>query len=438
MPTSTPGGSGSAASDPDLLTFDREMLTHDDGGGDPGGRLPAHLAVRPRWTGRRRGPDLPDRLPLRARGRGRRDHDRRPGGHAEPGVVGGLLLERPRPARGAGDRPDPQPAQAPAGELRAGPEPGPRVPGRGAGGRRAAARRPRAPPAGDHRGRRAAGRVGLVQGARRTCSRPTGSWTTPAPSRRRGKDLDALKEPLRPSFAQAMADVAADERPLPHRRDRVGVRHASRSPSPSGGPATRCAASRRWSTRAPRSDSGSSAPRRRPPPGTASAYARLLAARASGRRSGTTGPARLADRPGEARPRGLAVPHRRRAAGRRACGGRPGDRWTRTRRCATRPRSAELARGGGRGRRGAAAGGARRRAPRAGGVAAHRQAARRACPARHAAGADRHEEPARPPRPPRVRRRGRRGPAAALPDLPRGPRPAPLRSSTPRSLATGS
>ncbi len=207
-----PGAAGAA----DLRPGDADPR---HGGGDPGGRLSPDLAVQPG-----RGSDLPDRLPLRARGRGRRDHHRRPGGDAEPGVVRGLLLERARPARGAGDLPDPEPAQAAAGELRAGPEPGPRVPGRGAGRRRAAARRPRASPARHHRRRGAARGLGLVPGARAPAA--------DLPDRgRHGGRAGEGQGPRRPQGALAALLRAGHgrrrrrQRPLPHRRDRLGVRH---------------------------------------------------------------------------------------------------------------------------------------------------------------------------------------------------------------------
>ena len=76
----------------------------------PGDAHPRHGRARslrrlPRAVGqRRRGADLPDQLPLRARrGRGR-PHHRRTRRDAEPGRGRRLLLERPRPARGAGHR----------------------------------------------------------------------------------------------------------------------------------------------------------------------------------------------------------------------------------------------------------------------------------------------------------------------------------------------
>ena len=124
---------------PDLLTFDPEMLTHDTAEEVREADFPEAVAGQ-----RTRRADLPDQLPLRARRRRRRAHHRRAGRHPQPGRRRRLLLERPRPARGAGHRADPQPAQEPAGQLRARAQQGPRVPRRGAAGGRAAARRPRA------------------------------------------------------------------------------------------------------------------------------------------------------------------------------------------------------------------------------------------------------------------------------------------------------
>ena len=72
----------------------------------------------------------------------------------------------PGPARGAGHRADPQPAQEPAGQLRARPNKARDVPRRGAGRRGAPARRPGALRPVDDRGGGAARRVGLDQGAR--------------------------------------------------------------------------------------------------------------------------------------------------------------------------------------------------------------------------------------------------------------------------------
>ncbi len=65
----------------------------------------------------------------------------------------------------------------------------------------------------------------------------------------RGKDLESLKEPLRPSLAQAIADVAADSGVSATRPDARGRSAPSRSPSCSAGRATRCGATPRSSTR---------------------------------------------------------------------------------------------------------------------------------------------------------------------------------------------
>ena len=78
----------------------------------------------------------------------------------------------------------------------------------------------------------------------------------------RGKDLEALKEPLRPQFAAAIAEVATDSGLAAHRRDDVDLRH-HRGVVQQPGPATRCAASRRSSTRARPSGCRCSAPRTR-------------------------------------------------------------------------------------------------------------------------------------------------------------------------------
>ena len=52
--------------------------------------------------------------------------------------------------------------------------------------------------------------VGLVQGPRAPAADLPGGRPRSGAEAGRGKDLDALKEPLRPTFEQAMADVAAD------------------------------------------------------------------------------------------------------------------------------------------------------------------------------------------------------------------------------------
>ena len=140
-------------------------------------RLPRAVA------GRRRRPDVPDQLPLRARRRRRRAHHRRPGRHPQPGRRRRLLLERARPARGAGHRADPQPAEEPAGQLRARAQQGARVPRRRAARGGAAARRAGALAALHHRRRRAARGLGLDQGARAPAADLPGRRRRRAPSR---------------------------------------------------------------------------------------------------------------------------------------------------------------------------------------------------------------------------------------------------------------
>ena len=148
-------------------------------------RPPRRCASRlPRGVAGRRGrADVPDQLPLRARRRRRRPDHRRAGRHAQPGRRRRLLLERARPARGAGHRPDPQPAQEPAGQLRAGARTrrassSPRC-------RRARSRCSTRWSAGCARPPASSCRATPGTGPRcpSTCGRPTGSSTTAAPSR---------------------------------------------------------------------------------------------------------------------------------------------------------------------------------------------------------------------------------------------------------------
>ena len=76
----------------------------------------------------------------------------------------------------------------------------------------------------------------------------------------RGKDLEALKEPLRPQFAAAMAEVADDSGLARTGETRVGVRHHRGVVHPDPRRPRGDAGSRRWSTRARRSGCGCSAP----------------------------------------------------------------------------------------------------------------------------------------------------------------------------------
>ena len=157
----------------------------------------------------------------------------------------------PGPARGAGDRLIRSPAQEPAGQLRAGAQQGPGVPGRRAGrGRSRCSTRWSGtcarPPASSYRARPGTGRR-----CPSTCARPTGWSTTTAPSRRAARTSRRSRRRCARSSPQAMAEVAADSRArrAPARPTwAFGTDRASRSPRPA--PATRCAASRRWSTRA--------------------------------------------------------------------------------------------------------------------------------------------------------------------------------------------
>ena len=96
----------------------------------------------------------------------------------------------------------------------------------------------------------------------------------------RGKDLDALKEPLRPTFEQAMADVAADSG-VAATGQTAGRSGRSRSPSSSAARVTRCAASRRSSTRERRSACRCSPPRTWPRRTTGSAYAAWCCSRSA-------------------------------------------------------------------------------------------------------------------------------------------------------------
>ena len=315
-----------AAQRPDLLTFDPAMLTHDAADEVARSRLPRAVAAA----------DEGLTFPISY--------------HFEPGAADdGLTIDVPvatlnrveaddfswnvpGPARGAGHQPDPQPAQEPAGQLRAG----------------ARTRRASSSP----RCRRARSRCSTrssAGAARRPASscraRPGTGRKVPEhlrPTYRvvdeegreqaRGKDLEALKEPLRPQFAEAIAEVAADsglartgETTWAFGDDR-GVVH------PDAAPATRCGSSRRSSTRARRSGCRCSAPRRSRRPGTGSAYAGCCCS-SSTRRSSAV--ARRADQRREARPGRLAVPQRRRAA--RGLPGRASCRTSSTpgRRCAT-------------------------------------------------------------------------------------------------------
>ena len=191
--------------------------------------------------------------------------------------------------------------------------------------------------------RRAARGVGLGEGARRTCGRRSGSSTTPAPSRPAGKDLEALKAAAAAAVRRRrMAEVAADAgvaRPAQTTLDASATIDAVVHPD--AGPATRCAASRRWSTRAPRSGCGCSAPptrrRRRHRLGVAPAAAAGAAVAGRALLDGLDNAAKL----GAGR---VAVPDRRRARSTTARPRSPAARRRARRRCATRRRTTRCSR----------------------------------------------------------------------------------------------
>ena len=129
-----------------------------------------------------------------------------------------------------------------------------------------------------HRGGRPARGLGLAEGARRTCGRRSGWSARTARVVAAGKDLDALKAPLRPTVRRGDGRGGLGVRARRHRRRPPGpsARSSGRSPRPA--PATRCAASRRWSTRGRRSGCGCSAPRPSRTPRTGCGLRRLLRA----------------------------------------------------------------------------------------------------------------------------------------------------------------
>ena len=162
---------------PDLLTFDPAMLTHDAAAEVSEQDYPEQWVADGGLTF-----DLG--LPLRAGCRRRRHHHRRAGRGAQPGRRRGLLVERPRPARGARDRAAPQPARSSSGSTscrrptRLASSSPPCRPGRSRCSTRSSATcaRPRACTCRASRGDSTRWR--------RTCARPTGSSTTRVASRR--------------------------------------------------------------------------------------------------------------------------------------------------------------------------------------------------------------------------------------------------------------
>ena len=155
----------------------------------------------------------------------------------------------PGPARRAGHRADPQPAQAPAGQLRARPRPGPRLPGRRAAGGGAAARRARAvvrgpPPGWSCRARRGTGRR-----CRRTCSPPTASSTTAGAEQARGQGPRRAQGAAAAAVRRsAIAEVAADSG-LARTGETDWVFGTCEESFTGPGPAMRCGPSRPASTR---------------------------------------------------------------------------------------------------------------------------------------------------------------------------------------------
>ena len=125
----------------------------------------------------------------------------------------------------------------------------------------------------------------------------------------RGKDLEALKAPLRPQFAPALAEVASDSGLSRDRRDDLGVRHDRG--------VRRAAARRPRGARLPgagrRGRDGRAAGLRLGRRGRGPAPARRTPAAAAGRRA-PVDRARRARQRRQARAGRLAVPDRRRAA----------------------------------------------------------------------------------------------------------------------------
>ena len=216
------------------------------------------------------GADVPDLLRLPARHTGGRPDDRRPGRDAQPGRGRRLLVERPRPARGAGHQPAAQPAQEPAGLLRPRAQHGQGLPRPRAGRRRGAARRTGALPALDHRRGRAARRLGLGEGA--------GAPPADLPGRRRRRLRAGPREGPRGAQGPAPAGVRRCPRggrlgrgAVGDRADDLDLRHGRGVGRPAAGRATRCGGTPPSSTRARRSGWGCSARPTRPRPATGSA-----------------------------------------------------------------------------------------------------------------------------------------------------------------------
>ncbi len=211
---------------PDLLTFDPEMLTH-----DTAGQVTELLEVSypERWDERRRGADLPDQLPLRA-GRGRRRaHHRRPGLDAQPGR--GPTTSRGT-CPGCARSWSPRLIRSLPKNLRVSFVPAPNR------AREFLAAVP-------------AGEEPLLDALERWMRSTTGvvvpreawDWSKVAPhllptyrvvdeggtEQARGKDLEALKAPLRPQFAAGAGGGRLRQRAGADRRDHAGRSGRSRS-----------------------------------------------------------------------------------------------------------------------------------------------------------------------------------------------------------------
>ena len=247
--TSTPGGRGVRHDDPELLTFDpRDAGQRHRRGGHRAG-LPGPVA-----RGR---PGAAADLPVRAgRCRGRGD-GRRTGGDAEPGRAVAVHLAGARPAAGPGGRADPVAAQAAAGQLRAGARtsPGTSWPPRSPGEESLLDALERFLRGGDRR-RRAAGGLGLGQGARAPAADVPGGRRRRRRGRRRARTSRRSRRrcgrssPRRwPRPPRRPASTSPAQTTLDLRHDRADVH-----PDPRRARGARLP--RDWSTRARRSGCG--------------------------------------------------------------------------------------------------------------------------------------------------------------------------------------
>ena len=333
--------------------------------------------------------------------------------------------------------PDPQPAQEPAGQLRAGARTRPASSWpRCRRGRSRCSTRSSAtsapPPASSCRARRGTG-----PRCPSTCARPTGSSTTAGASRRAARTSRRSRSRCGPTLRRGDGRGRRRQRASRRPARRPGPSAPSRRPSPRGAPATRCAATPASSTRARRSGCAvfGSADEQEARHRLGVRRLLLLDDAVAGQ-----GGARLARQRREAGPGRVAVP-----LGRRAARGLPGRR----RQAVVDARPAGARRGGVRGaapRRRAGPGGARcarcsRDVVRAleGWRRAEKLLSGRAEMVT-AAGADRHARPARAAGRPRLR--GEAGAAALrrypayLAAIDAAPRAA--RRRRPPSTATGS